>query len=217
MPKFEALPEPNIRQAYGIFLLTSRHRFIRRLRRVYKPSVHGNKAWRASYLLMDYLLHHPPAQGAKVMELGCGWGPAAVFCAQRFGAEVTGVDIDEDVFPFLEITAALNQVEVAPLKADFNNLPAERLGEEQLLIGADICFWDRMVKPLAALVARALEGGAERVVIADPGRPTFYELSQRCARAGKHLGWRVTLTSWYATEPAHGTGEVLDVRQAVPD
>lgn len=211
MPRALQLPEPNIRQAYGISLLTSRHRFIRRLRRLYKPSVHGNKAWRASYLLMDYLLYRPPPPGARIMELGCGWGPAAVFCARHFGARVTGVDIDDDVFPYLEVTAALNHVEVEPLKADFATLDGDRLGREHLLIGADICFWDRMVRPMADLVARAMAAGVARIVIADPGRPTFYALAQRCARAGRQRGWAVHLTSWYATEPTRSNGDVLEV------
>ena len=79
---------------------------------------------------------------------------------------------------------------------------------EHLLIGSDICFWGSMVKPLFDVVQRALEGGAKRFVIADPGRPTFYELAERCRKQS----WQVTLREWYAVEPSRTTGEVLEVR-----
>ena len=207
MPALERMPEEHIYQAYGIYLLTSQHRLIRRLKRAYEPSIHGNKAWKSSFLLMDYLLHHPPRLRAKAMELGCGWGPGAVFCARRFKAQMTGLDMDKNVFPYLEVLAALNDVEVTAEEANFNNLSAERLGREYMLIGSDICFWDSMVKPLFEIVERAMTGGVKRVVLADPGRPTFYELADLCAKRE----WRTELTEWYATEPSRTTGEVLEV------
>ena len=210
MPALERMPEDHVYQAYGIYLLTSQHRLIRRLKRVYEPSIHGNKAWKASFLLMDYLLHHPPRQKTNAMELGCGWGPGAVFCARRFKARMTGLDMDKNVFPYLEVLAALNEVEVTAEEGNFNNLSPERLGREHLLIGSDICFWDSMVKPLFETVERAMTGGVKRIVLADPGRPTFYELADLCAKRE----WRTELTEWYATEPSRTTGEVLEVRPA---
>ena len=208
MPELERLPEEHIYRAYGIYLLSSQHRLIRRLKRVYEPSIHGNKAWRASFLLMDYLLHHPVRRGVRAMELGCGWGPGAVFCAKRFDAKVTGVDLDSNVFPYLELIAALNDVKVASMEGNFNNLSADCLGRAQLVIGSDICFWDSMVQPLLGVVRRALEGGVRRFVLSDPGRPTFYELADLCAKQA----WRVTLKEWYAVEPSRTTGEILEVR-----
>ena len=208
MPKLEQMPEPHIYQAYGIYLLQSRHRFVRRLRRAYRPSIHGHRAWESSFVLMDYLQHRPPRRRARVMELGCGWGAAGVFCARAFEAQVTGVDADREVFPFMRLLAGLNDVDVAPLAKRFEALSCRRLGEEHLLVGSDICFWERLVRPLFNLVARAMRGGVERVVIADPGRPTFYELAERCARR-----WDVELNEWYASDPRRACGEVLEVRQ----
>lgn len=208
MPSLERMPEAHIYQAYGIYLLGAQHRLIRRLKRVSEPTIHGNKAWKSSFLLMDYLLHAPPRRGARAMELGCGWGAAAVFCARHFKLRMTGVDLDRHVFPFLEVVAALNEVEVTPLKGDFGSLRTERLGAEYMLIGSDICFWDSLIQPLVGVVERAMAGGVRRVVIADPGRPTFYELADFCAKRG----WRTTLQAWYATDPSRTTGEVLEVR-----
>jgi predicted nicotinamide N-methyase len=207
MPKLERLPEDHIYQAYGLYLLEPRHRLMRRLKRVYTPSVHGHKAWGSSFLIMDYLIHNPVRKGSRVMEIGCGWGPAAIFCAKHFGAKVTGVDIDKDVFPFLDVLAELNGVSVEKVVNRFEDLKASQLGQEQVIIGSDICFWDSLVKPLYNLVNRALRNGTRRVVIADPGRPTFYELSELCAKK-----FDTTLAEWYATEPERVVGEVLEVR-----
>ena len=207
MPKLEQMPEPHIYQACGLYLLRSKHRFVRRLQRAYKPRIHGYKAWESSFLLMDYLRERPPAPGLRVMEIGCGWGAAGVFCAKAFGAKVTAVDADGDVFPFMQLLATMNGVEVAPLKRPFERLTTRRLAEEQLLVGSDICFWERMVNPLVNLVGRALRGGVPRVVFADPGRTTFYELAARCAKR-----WNTELTEWYATDPRRAIGEVLEVR-----
>ncbi|MEZ5550123.1 MAG: methyltransferase domain-containing protein [Pseudomonadales bacterium] len=207
MPKLETMPEDHMYQAYGIYLLESKHRLIRRLKKAYQPSVHGHKTWNASFLLMDYLQHQPLPKKSRVLEVGCGWGPGAVFCASEFRAKVTGLDIDSAVFPFLEVLAELNDVKVTPMKRRFESLKADDLSQFDVIVGSDVCFWDSMVKPLSRLIDRAIKNGVERVVITDPGRPTFYELCDIVRK--KH---KVKLNEWYATEPNHATGEVLDVR-----
>ncbi len=208
MPKLERLPEPNIYQAYGIYLLESKHRLIRRLKKAHQPSVHGHKTWNASFLLMDYLQHEPLARKVRVLEAGCGWGPGAIYCASRFKAKVTAVDIDSEVFPFLEVLAELNDVKVTPLVSRFEKLSTKQLGKFDVVVGSDICFWDSMVKPLYQLINRAMKAGVKRVVITDPGRPTFYELCDLCRKK-----YDVNLQEWYATEPNHVTGEVVDIRR----
>ncbi len=209
MPKLERLPEDHVYQAYGIYLLESKHRLIRRLKKAYQPSVHGHKAWNASFLLMDYLHHEPLARRARVLEVGCGWGPGAVYCAKRFNARVTGLDIDRDVFPFLDVLAALNDVQVEPLVSRFEKLTVKDFGQFDVIVGSDICFWDKMIKPLGRLVDRALEGGAKRVIITDPGRPPFYEF---CDAARKRHN--VELNEWYAAEPEYFAGEVVEITPA---
>jgi len=194
-------------QAYGIYLLASKHRLIRRLRKAYQPSVHGHKTWNASFLLMDYLQHEPLAKKSRVLEIGCGWGPGAVYCASRFKARVTGLDIDREVFPFLEVLAALNEVDVATRVGRFEKLSKKQLSEFDVIVGSDICFWDKMVKPLTQLINRSMDAGVQRVILTDPGRPTFYELCDAASR--KHSA---ELSEWYATEPEYFAGEVLEVR-----
>jgi predicted nicotinamide N-methyase len=207
MPKLDPLPEEHMYQAYGIYLLETKHRLIRRLKKAYQPSVHGHKTWNASFLLMDYLQHHPLKKKAKVLEVGCGWGPGSVYCARRFKARVTGLDIDKEVFPFLDVLAELNDVKVTPMTRRFESLKGSDLAKFDCIIGSDICFWDSLVKPLSQLINRALKSGVERIVITDPGRPTFYELCDMARK--KH---KVELIEWYATEPRHFTGEVVEIR-----
>lgn len=207
MPKLERLPEPNIYQAYGIYLLESKHRLIRRLKKAYQPSVHGHKAWNASFLLMDYLQHEPLAKRSRVLEVGCGWGPGAVFCASRFNARVTALDIDKDVFPFLDVLAALNDVDIAHRTSRFEKLSVDDMAAFDVVVGSDICFWDKMIKPLHRLVNRAFEGGVKRVIVTDPGRPPFYEFCDLARRNHK-----VELMEWYAPEPEYFAGEVVEIR-----
>ena len=207
MPRLERPPEDHVYQAYGIYMLESKHRLIRNLKKLYSPSVHGHKTWRSSFLLMDYLREHPIKKGATVMEIGCGWGPAAVYCAKSFKAEVTGVDMDKDVFPFLDVYAELNGVKVATKVSRFEKLSAKRLGRENVIIGADICFWDSLVNPLHKLIGRAFKGGTKRIIIADPGRPTFYELADLCSKK-----YQTSFYEWYSVEPSRSTGEILEIR-----
>jgi cyclopropane fatty-acyl-phospholipid synthase-like methyltransferase len=48
-----------------------------------------------------------------VLELGCGWGLVGIACAKTFQAQVTGLDADAAVFPYLQLHAARNGVRLA--------------------------------------------------------------------------------------------------------
>lgn len=206
MPRLNAMPEPHMVQAYGIYVLDSQHRFVRRLRRKFEPSAHGHRAWGSSFLLMDYLTHHPLRRGATVMEVGCGWAPAGIFCAKQFGAHVTGLDLDKNVFPFTEILATLNEVEIKTEAKRFEKVSRADLAGTKVVIGSDICFWDNLITPLYELTVRALDAGVERVIITDPGRPPFLRLANRLAK--KH---KVKLQDWYAVEPKRYEGNVVEI------
>ena len=207
MPKIQRVPEANVEYAYGIYLLTPKHRVIKTLKKRYQPSIHGHKTWGSSYLVMDYLRENGLRKGSTAMEIGCGWAPLSVYVAREFKAKVTALDLDREVFPFVDVLAELNAVAVTHRRADFTKLKGKDLGGYRYLLGADICFWDSLVEPLARMVNRAIKNGTERVVIADPGRPTFYEF---CDRMAKHHDTR--LAEWYAIEPEHYEGEVIDIR-----
>ena len=96
---------------HGVTMPTGAHPDIRRIRRAgTHPNIHGNKLWKSSCLLIDYLQQHPPEHTAKVLDVGCGWGIAGIWCARHFGSQVTSVDADPKVFPFLDATAKINGV-----------------------------------------------------------------------------------------------------------
>ncbi|EKF73059.1 hypothetical protein A11A3_15672 [Alcanivorax hongdengensis A-11-3] len=169
--------------------MRSGHREIRRLKRAnHVPSIHGNKVWNSSFLIMDQLTRQKVPSDWHMMDIGCGWGPLGIFAAKRFGCRVTAVDADEDVFPYLQLHAQVNKVQVETLQARFEKLTQARLADVDLITGADICFWDELTPVLYNLIRRALRSGVKQVIIADPGRSPFYELAERCQA---HMNARV--------------------------
>jgi len=79
-----------------------RHAHIRRLKRLHSPSALGFRVWGSCRLLMDYLKTLGLTAGLKVMDVGCGWGLAGIFCAHELKAKVTCVDSDPEVFEYLQ-------------------------------------------------------------------------------------------------------------------
>ncbi len=111
------------RRFRGVRMPTASHPAIRRLKRQgIEPSIHGNKLWKSSCLLIDYLKKHPPEHRKRVIDVGCGWGISGIWCAQQFGSKVTSVDADPDVFPFLQATADINGVETRERVSRFEKL-----------------------------------------------------------------------------------------------
>lgn len=203
-------PRPTSQRAYGVKLLTSQHPEIRRLKRESDaPSIHGNKTWGSSFLLMDYLKKHPIPKGSRVLELGCGWGPAGIYCAKKFKARVTGIDADDAVFPYLELHAQENGVEIETRQIRFEKLTRKILSKYDVIIGGDICFWDELALVLEKLVNRAVKAGVKQIILADPGRPPFLDMADRCV--DKHCA---EFLSWEAKRPRHSTGCLLVVENA---
>lgn len=127
---------------------------------------------------MEVLKNQGLSSGLNVMEVGCGWGVAGIYCAKNHAANVTCVDIDSEVFPYLNLHSQLNEVNVSTLCMGFDQVGLPQLEGMDVLIGADICFWDEMVDSLRALILRALQSGVRLVVIADPGRITYESLEE---------------------------------------
>ncbi len=181
------------RRFRGAVFPTAAHPAIRAARRrSAAPAIHGNKLWKSSCLVIDYLHRHPPAELRRVLDVGCGWGIGGIWCAKRFGAAVTSVDADPNVFPCLDVVAALNGVATTNVVRRFERLTTRELAGYDLLIGADICFWDELTAPVANLVNRAIKAGVGEILIGDPERSPFLAMAERSIgrHGGELLEWR---------------------------
>jgi predicted nicotinamide N-methyase len=198
------------RRFRGVRMPTASHPAIRRLKRQgIEPSIHGNKLWKSSCLLIDYLKKHPPEHCRRVMDVGCGWGISGIWCAQHFGSMVTSVDADPDVFPFLQATADINGVETRHLVSRFEKLSTRELSRYDMLIAADICFWDELVKPVTNMVNRAVKAGVKHILIADPERAPFFEIAERCAQ--KHCA---EVIEWRTRGSVDASGAIMVIENA---
>ena len=202
------------RQAFGIRILRPSHPELRALRARHHPNYQGHRLWNATWLMMSFLEAHRPAPGTRVIEAGCGWGLSGIYCARIHGALVTATDVDEKVFPFLELHARHNEVELDCVTAGFEQLDDSILASQDLLVGADICFRPAMIDSLFDLLDRALGAGVERILLSDPGRPTFETLAAHCVErlGGLEIEWQVEepLINWEGS-PVIIRGHVLTI------
>ncbi|MBT4162331.1 MAG: class I SAM-dependent methyltransferase [Gammaproteobacteria bacterium] len=197
------------RQAFGLKILKAGHPDIRQLKREgHVAEIHGNKFWNSSYLIMDYLKKNPLPKKARVLEIGCGWGLLGLFCAKQFGNRVHGIDADENVLPYLELHAKINGVRMTGEKKRFNQLTVDYLSGFDVILGADICFWDEMSTELYNLIRRGKKAGIRQSMISDPCRPPFTALSEKCEEKFDN----VEVVEKFLKRPVNASGEILIVR-----
>ena len=146
------------------------------------PEIHGHKIWYSSFFVIDYLDVNPPKNKASIMEVGCGWGLLSIYCAKNFHAQLTGVDADKNVFPFLKLHAKANGVRIKISNTRFENIQRNTLANQDLILGADICFWKELIEPLYKMINKAINAGVSQIIIADPGRSPFLKLAKRCIK-----------------------------------
>lgn len=193
------------RKFRGVTLPTASHKAIRKVKRAgHEPAIHGTKLWRSSFLIIDYLHKNPPELCGKVLDAGCGWGITGIWCAKKLRSEVVSLDADPAVFPYLDAVATLNGVTTSPCVKRFEQLKKKDLAEFDLLVAADVCFWDELVKPVSKLIDRALDAGVSQIIIADPERPTFHEMAEKTI--ARHGG---ELVHWRTSGKAKATGALL--------
>jgi predicted nicotinamide N-methyase len=198
---------PQERHAFGLTLLHPSHPEVRRLQYdVARPSLHGHKVWPTSFVLMDYLHQRGIPPRTRTLELGCGWGLVGIFCAKTFQAQVTGLDADAAVFPYLQLHAQRNGVHITTRHGTFAALAPQELAAFELIVGADICFWEELVDPLYQLVRHSVAVGVAEILVADPSRPPFDELCTRCVQHGD-----AEVLTWTMTTPVAESGRILRV------
>lgn len=176
------LTEKHIIHHLGLKVLRSTHPAVRKIKRLQQGhTAHGNKVWRSSFALIDYLETNPIEPNSKVLEIGCGWGLSGLYAAKKQNADVTGIDIDSSVQTYFELQNSLNDCVLKFEQRSFESFSHKELETFQYIIGSDICFWDEMTDSLLKLLQRAKKSGVKKILIADPGRPPFWELADRCA------------------------------------
>ena len=92
------------------------------------------------------------------------------------------------------------------MEADFDDLSGYFMKNIDIMIGADICFWDNMVETVKTLILKALKHGVKTIMIADPGRPTFERMGEYFLNNG--MG---ELINWDITRPYNIQGRILRV------
>ncbi len=155
---------------------------------------------------MDFFERNILPKNARVMEVGCGWGLGGIYCSKKYGATVTGVDKDPEVFPYLRLHAEINSILMTTMNKGFDELTSNHLKNIDVMIGADICFWDDMVNPLENLVGKAMDMGVKLVLISDPGRLPFDKFGEDLVKNMSGEMWNHTLWHQYPFE-----GKVLKI------
>ena len=141
-----------------------------------RPTEFGNKVWATSLILIEYLKKKPfDLNGLRVLEIGCGWGLIGVYLSKFHSCKVTCSDLDEFVLPIAQFHAELNNTFVEVKKASFNELSLTFLKKFDLIIGAEVCYSEEVSKDITALIKRSHQATVDRFLMADPGRPNFFE------------------------------------------
>ena len=188
------MPARNHRTAFGLKILNASHPGVRQLKRDGAVAeIHGNKFWNSSYLIMDYLKKNPLPKRSRVLEVGCGWGLLGLYCAKKFGNRAHGIDADKNVLSYLDLHADINEVRMTREAKTFNQLTTDYLRDFDVILGADICFWDEMIDPVYKLIKKAMKVGVGQVIVADPGRPPFHALSKKVIKkfGGEVKEWEI--------------------------
>lgn len=86
-----------------------------------------------------------------------------------------------------------NHRAIRKLKKEFDSIRRSILNDYDVIIGSDICFCDTLVDPLRRLIQRAKNAGVSQIIISDPGRGPFDDLSGLYAkkRDTELINWEI--------------------------
>jgi predicted nicotinamide N-methyase len=92
------------------------------------------------------------------------------------------------------------------MKRGLGGLTAQDLRGFDVLVGADICFWDNLALALKRLINRALKAGVQMVLIADPGRQPFNDLGDYYSKTKG-----AEILDWKIRRPRNTEGRILKI------
>ena len=139
-----------------------------------KPVSNGNKVWNSSLTIIDFLSRYNLKNIDTTIDIGCGWGVVLAYLEKQ-GVDCVGIDVDKNMKHYVDVVNKLNKTNVEVLHMDYKELPKETFSKVDLVIGCDICYWENHVGNIVDLIKLA----KCPVLIADPGRDTFWELTEK--------------------------------------
>lgn len=145
-----------------------------------------------------------------MLDLGCGWGLAGIYCAKKLKANVIWADVDAAVAPYLRLMAKTNQVKPHFLNLGIEQIKRGVLQQVDVIIASDICFCDTLIDPLRRLINRAKTAGVKQILISDPGRWPFDDLAELMAHKK-----RTALVEWETHKPADLKGKILKINLSI--
>ena len=102
----------------------------------------------------------------------------------------------------------INGTAVTAERKTFKQLSVDYLKDYDVILGADVCFWDEMTGELYNLMSRARKAGARLAMISDPCRPPFTDLAEKCEAKMDD----VERVEKFLKRPVNASGEILIVR-----
>src|SRR4051794_7528257 len=146
-----------------------------------RPVPYWARPWPSGVGLAGHLHDHPPAPGARVLELGCGLALPSVVAA-RAGAQVLATDGSTDAVVFAAHVLALNEVEGETAHVDWSTHgdALVRRGPFDLVLAADVLYTKANVDAAAELFPRLVTPGGS-LLVADPNRAGAAHFLERFA------------------------------------
>lgn len=148
---------------------------------------YGIALW-PSAIALAHDLAARPLRGLSVLELGAGTGLPGIVAA-TLGARVVQTDNNSAALVVARRNAERNRVSVEQRAADWTDW--SETGTYDCIIGADILYADSLHAQLRDIFEANLAPGG-RLLIADPLRPSSFDLLEAMAASG----WNVAFNKW---------------------
>ncbi len=201
----------------GINIVKPNHPSVHALQeKGFRPKNFGCRVWPGSYLMMHYLRLNPLPTGARVLELGAGWGVLTTYVSRHFQACATALDIDTQVLPYQKLIADRNNINITSIASGLEEISPTDINQFDYILGADICYNATMKSHIKRLIRFGCgtyndnqhpPHKEKRFLISDTGRKPFTELSTELAESFPQL----RVTNLKIDLPTKTQGYVLEV------